>query len=116
MSSNPNRVHQLMEALAAARARLLKLWKPGAILVLVGVVHFVASFFAWALHPGHTASGKGSAIGWTILSFPLFYVVPERFLNADFEVWLPVNSLLWAVAAVAAWTWRRRRSRSSSPS
>jgi len=67
------------------------------IAVTIFLVHSGLQFFAWAAQPGN-AVGRGIAAPWTIVSFPLFWVVPRQWANRWFELLLVANSLIWAAS------------------
>jgi hypothetical protein len=71
------------------------------IFILVVLIHFIAQFAVWAHLPGNFSKNVSSNIiyerGWNILSFPVFYVLPDNFVNTHFWVSMSGNSLLWSV-------------------
>jgi eukaryotic-like serine/threonine-protein kinase len=75
---------------------------------LIRVVIFLGVFFAhysfqteaWQMHIGTLADAHGDE-AWTILSLPLFAIVPRYLQPLHLETLLFINSFLWAAAA--AW-------------
>jgi hypothetical protein len=62
-------------------------------------LHACGTFWCWALaeaHPVH--SNFIGSIGWSILSFPLFFLVSSTFANANFWLTTFLNSAIWALA------------------
>ena len=74
------------------------------IFILVVIIHFIAQFALWAHLPGNHSKGSDNFIyegGWSILSFPIFYMLPENVLNSYFWTSMSVNSLLWSTLICA---------------
>jgi hypothetical protein len=70
-------------------------WSSVAVALLV--VHFVFEFAAWASHPGNSVPGSGgSAIPWSIASFPVFLFMGRGGENFFWEAMI-ANSLIWGV-------------------
>jgi hypothetical protein len=76
-----------------------------AALAIVSLCHWGAQFVAWAAHPGNrpALNSPAPAMAWSVLSFPLFYVVPDGLTGGSaFPLVLAANSLAWGLAAAFA--------------
>jgi hypothetical protein len=68
--------------------------------------HSFFQFLAWANHPGNRTAFADSPTwlarnGFTIVSFPLFWLLPEAQINRYFGLIMWSNSIIWTVAATA---------------
>jgi hypothetical protein len=73
------------------------------------LVHYTIEFFAWAQHPGNSATSGGmGAVPWRILSFPLFYVVSKKVATESFGLMLIANSVIWSVCLTVVLSRRAR--------
>jgi hypothetical protein len=72
------------------------------IFLALAVVHFSLQWYGWKMHLQQVEAG-GALLGgsgdqlWTILSFPLFVVLPRRLQNLYFLEMLVANSALWGI-------------------
>ena len=90
------------------------------LLIALGIfaVHYTLEFFAWALHPGNLAiPSSHSALPWSILSFPLFFLVGGRIATEFFDIELLANSLIWSgcLTPLMIMAFRKIRVRSTNP-
>lgn len=68
------------------------------IAIALFLVHYTIQFFAWAQHPGNSATTGGmGAVPWNVLSFPRFYVVSKKVATESFGLMLMANSVIWSV-------------------
>jgi hypothetical protein len=68
--------------------------------VLVSVVHFILQFIAWSYSSGNMATIAQTQTGlqgisWPILSFPIFWFIPQSVTTEFFWSTLVVNSIVW---------------------
>jgi hypothetical protein len=64
----------------------------------VAVVHATAQFLLWAnMERASLPVNTSINIGWSIISFPLFAVLPKGLATQFFGVVFGANSLLWAI-------------------
>jgi predicted anti-sigma-YlaC factor YlaD len=79
------------------------------IAIALFLVHYTIEFFAWAQHPGNSAmSGGIGTVPWSILSFPLFYVVSKKVSTESFGLMLIANSVFWSVCITVILSRRAR--------
>jgi hypothetical protein len=66
----------------------------GGVLVCTFAVHYVLQFVGWAAHEGHVVprSVGSRPVWWEAMSFPTFWLVPDAFSTAHFDVLLLINS------------------------
>jgi hypothetical protein len=65
--------------------------------VVIGVLHAVAQFLLWANMGGTNFSVVASShSAWSVVSFPLFAVLPRDLATRFFWIVFGINSLFWA--------------------
>jgi hypothetical protein len=67
---------------------------------LVGLVHFIVSFFAWAACDAPRAA-ESACRPWSVLSFPVIPLLGRGIATEWFYSSLAINSVGWGVASVA---------------
>ena len=74
------------------------------------IAAYLFQFYAWSLQPGNVANPSiaVSPAWWSVASFPLFWIVPDKIVEPQFGAVLLANSLVWGTALALA----RRFSRS----
>ena len=78
--------------------------------VLVSGIHFILQFIAWSYTSGNTATISETQnvfqrIGWPILSFPTFWLLPQSFTTDFFWGALVTNSTIWGGVFIGAGTY-----------
>lgn len=70
------------------------------LMAIIFVLHSIMQFISWSLAPGNTMVKQSNLISqlWPIFSFPLFYLVPQDWSNANFWIVFCANSIIWAVS------------------
>jgi hypothetical protein len=79
----------------------------------LGLLHFFAAFFAWAVCDGPKATASSCA-PWNVLSSPVFHVFPADLLTAQFYPALILNSAIWTALLLAVATALTRRKASAN--
>lgn len=63
----------------------------------VAVVHATTQFLLWAnMGRAGSAANMSIRVGWSIVSFPLFAILPKALASQFFWIVFGANSLLWA--------------------
>lgn len=63
----------------------------------IAAIHATAQFLLWAnMERTGPPANASITIGWSIVSFPLFVVLPKGFATQFFWIVFGANSLLWA--------------------
>lgn len=66
------------------------------VITAVGItfaLHAILQWFSWALAD---SIGHRHPLPFLLLSFPLFWVVPQSLLNDGGGLWMVLNSAVWA--------------------
>jgi hypothetical protein len=63
----------------------------------IAAIHATAQFLLWAnMERAGPPTNTGITIGWSIVSFPLFVILPKGLATQFFWIVFGANSLLWA--------------------
>jgi hypothetical protein len=76
------------------------------------VLHMILQWYSWALADG---VGHRHPFPFRLLSFPVLWLTPSSLLNNSFELWLVLNSAIWA-GAVGLLVMQAQRTHRTVPS
>ena len=81
----------------------------------VAVPHLIIQFVTWSFAPGNAVPAAPSSFwqtyGWKIISFPIFWLLPQGVATDYFWITCILNSVVWAVLiAVGAFYLLNKRS------